>query len=141
MGAVGEQHRVLVDVTLLQELEEDPLNRLLVVSCPCRRVEVHADAQPVQRFDEALMVFVDHLLGGAPLLRGPNGDRCAMLIAARDHQHAIATQPVVSGEAIGRQEGADHLPLVQGPVSVRPCDADEDSVSHRGTFLRQARLV
>ena len=46
--------------------------------------------------------------------------RRTVAIGAADHQHMIATQPVITSEDIGRQISAGKVPDMQVAIGVRP---------------------
>jgi len=50
----------------------------------------------------------------------------------RHHEDAIAHAPLIAGEDVGRQIGADDLPGVEGAVGVGPGNAYEHLLCHGG---------
>ena len=63
--------------------------------------------------------------GADALVVGAHGHGRAVLVAAGNHQHAIAGHAVVASEDVGRQVGAGDVAEVQRPVGVRPRHGDE----------------
>ena len=96
--------------------------------------KVEGDAQPLPGLQELLVEAGRDLFRGQPLRLGANGDGGAVLVAAGDHENAVAAGAVVAGEDVGREVGADNLARVQGAVGVGPGHADEYLFGH-GTGL------
>ena len=97
--------------------------------------------------EELLVVAVGDLLRRDALLLGADGDRRAVLVAARDHQDVVAAQALEAGEDVGRQVHAGQVADVQRAVGVRPGRADEEDrcraigekyTAERRTALRSA---
>ena len=85
VAAVGQQHGVLVNEPLLKEFEEEVLGHLAMIVGAGGGEEVEADAHPLPRVEEVVVILVHHLLGRQPFLLGPYGDGRAMLVATGDH--------------------------------------------------------
>ena len=57
---------------------------------------------------------------GSALLVGPDRDRRAVGVAARDHQHVVALHAVVTGEDVGAQVATGDVTQVKGTVGIGP---------------------
>ena len=96
--------------------------------------QVEGYAQPLPRLQELLVEAGRHLVRGQLLGLGTDGDGGAVLVAAGDHEDAVAAGAVVAGEDVGGEVGADDLSGVEGAVGVGPGYADEYLFGH-GTGL------
>ena len=72
-------------------------------------VEVPADPEPLPRGEKLVVELGGYLGGGATLLFSADGDRRAVKIATRDHQHVVACGAVVAGEDVRGEIGSDDL--------------------------------
>ena len=74
------------------------------------------------------MVPLGYFRGGFSLLFRPDGNRCAVLVGAGDHQHLIAFGAVIAGKISAGRSG--QMPQVKGTVSVRPRHPDVNFLAH-----------
>jgi hypothetical protein len=63
---------------------------------------------------------------------GAQCDRCAMRIGARDDQHPVAFQAVVTGDNITRQMRTGDVAHVDRGIGIGPGNGNEDVVGHGG---------
>ena len=76
------------------------------------------------------MITVDHLGGGDSLLVRPDGNGCAMSVAARHHQHSISLESVVASEDVGGQVASGDMAQVKRAIGIGPSYGDENALSH-----------
>ena len=100
-SAVHEGHSVLVDIAALSQPVPDVVGYPLVVGRAGSGEEVEANAHPAPGLQELGVEAPDHLRGRDAFLLRPHRHWCAVLVAARDHQHVIAQGTVVAGKDIG----------------------------------------
>ena len=92
--------------------------------------QVEGNPQLFPRFQKQSVIARHHLGRRNPLLVRPDGDRRAMGVAARHHQHPAAFKPVIAGEDVRRQITPGHMAQMQRPVGVRPGNGDQYAFPH-----------
>ena len=124
--AVGRLHGLLIDVTIVQQLQEEVVDHLPVIVRPGAGEQVEADAELAPGFEKLRMVVAGDLRRGTSLQLCSKRDRGPMLISARHHEDIVSEQPVKAGKDITRQVSAGDLADVQRAVGVRPRHAHKD---------------
>ncbi|GBD19551.1 hypothetical protein HRbin27_02058 [bacterium HR27] len=123
------------DVAALVERSKDVLGDPEVIGSVRVREQVERDAELLVRLEEPTMIPLEDILRRHPFTLGCDGDRCAMRIAAADHEHAIAAKPVIACERIGRNVDPSDVPQMEVSVGVRPSDEHTDRFRHRTLLL------
>ena len=74
------------------------------------------------------MVPLDDNLRFDAFFVGRHRNRRPVRVRTRDHQHIIATKPVIPRENVAREERAADVPYVQQVVRIGPCHTDKNTV-------------
>lgn len=115
-----------VEVAARVEGAEDILRDAMMILSIGVGEQVVTDAARLEGVQKAHVIILKERARRHAALIRLDQDRCAVRIRAADHQHAVALQPMVAREDIGRQIGACHMPDVQIAVGVGPSHRDVD---------------
>jgi len=126
--------RLLDEVALLVELQEQVLRDALVVARRGAREDVVRHPQAQQVVDDQRVVPIHELARRDALTVRLVRDRGAVLVGPARHQHARAAKPLEACQHVGGHGKARHMSDVARPVRVRPRGGDED-----GSLLRHLR--
>ena len=123
--------RLLHQVALLIELQEESLRDAVVVARGGAREDVVGHAEAAQVLDDDRAVLIHERLRRDALLVRLVRDRRAVLVGAARHQHARSAQALKARQHICRHGESGQVADVSRAVRVRPGRSHENSSRHR----------
>ncbi len=122
----GSHLRLLDEVPLLVQLEEEVLRHLVVVRGRGAREDVVGHPEAPEVLDDQRVVAVGELARRDALLVCFIGDRGAVLVGAARHEHPRATQPLEARQHVPGHREARDMADVPRPVGIWPRGRDEN---------------
>src|SRR5579875_512249 len=136
-----ENHYRQTQDFFLKLYEKEILRLAIMILGACLGVQVPGHAQAFPDLADLAVIAGDKLARRDPLALGIHQDRCAVLIAARNHQHLIACHTMIARERVGRQIRSHNLAHMRRTLGVGPGYTNKYIFGHRQPLSLTSGLV